>query len=110
MMMSMSLDTSAWNSNFSAEFLRVFLEIDSDSLHTPKPHYQCKCQKHDKWKPSAMIRVSCAPLDNLGVGGQAMGNSPKLLLYLGQIGQLVAALLGIDLEPLSCSTSRRVRR
>jgi hypothetical protein len=39
-----------------------------------------------------------------------MGNSPKLLLYLGQIGQLVAALLGIDLEPLSCSTSRRVRR
>jgi hypothetical protein len=48
MMMSMSLDTSAWNSNFSAEFLRVFLEIDSDSLHATKPHYQYKCQQQDK--------------------------------------------------------------
>jgi hypothetical protein len=36
-----------------------------------------------------------------------MGDGPELLLYLGQVGQLVAALLGIDLEPLSCSTSGR---
>jgi hypothetical protein len=36
--MSMSLETSAWNSNFSAELLRVFLEIDSASLHATKSY------------------------------------------------------------------------
>jgi hypothetical protein len=36
-----------------------------------------------------------------------MGDGPKLLLYLGQVAQLVAALLSIDLEPLRCSTSGR---
>lgn len=106
MIISISRDTSAWNSNFSALLRSDLFEIDSASLQSHQ-HIKSLSACSQTWFYRSETGI---PLGHIWIGWKSMRNSADLVLHLRWIYELVGIAFCIRLKLATCGTMRSMMR